>query len=594
MIDSNKQTLLANADSDTCWAANRKSEDQLAISLKEVESILSKEGDSLMDGENGSMTISTRLGYRSAVVLTEHDGKDAVDNPQACTDSHEREGLFEGDARVGMLYAGENDDKNAEEKPPVVLVHNLSKEYVLHSLTSSPLVQQRGDKLSGNSTSLIPLAHNPETQISAHLLSRHDQSDRELLLKEARDYMKARLTSAFVGFEIAVQEGLIDGYGVDSNGLALPDTHDMHLSWRDVLECSLDALLEVNDKKGGVRRSSLKAIRLPCNLLETRGLEVANEINSMYGPNSTASEEGLPSFTDDQNDSNVQQRQRLRKMRNLLPEQIKVQVTRPLTAYPFGGTGVDAKSSPGLASSGGSSSPLIGSRPGKVDGQAIDATHPIRLLDYRIEAATAGQEPTLLWSNEYFKQYGIRPIAYQPILNAVLSHFDAEEIIEASRERELTVEERETLDGCKLLHGLIHDLDASLDSMRSFAAYEEYLLKKAVPLIYGTFEELDEDSANMLQLFLRVHGMAVRMEVAQWTRYILSAPDDDAVKTKITASLTKHGFGVFNGGYRISSSETLQEFALKSLLEVDAVDGVVLGCSQPDHVFDACKVADAA
>ena len=130
--------------------------------------------------------------------------------------------------------------------------------------------------------------------------------------------------------------------------------------------------------------------------------------------------------------------------------------------------------------------------------------------------------------------------------------------------------------------------------MRSFAAYEEYLLKKAVPLIYGTFEELDEDSANMLQLFLRVHGMAVRMKVAQWTRHILSAPDDDVVKTKIKASLTKHGFGEYNGGYRIPTSKTLQEYALKSLLEVDAVDGVVLGCSQPEHVLDACKVADAA
>ncbi|EJK70118.1 hypothetical protein THAOC_08550, partial [Thalassiosira oceanica] len=470
MIESNKQALMANADSDTCWTANRKSEDQLAISMKEVESILSKEEGSL-DGEVGTMTISTRMGYRSAVVLTHGN------NPQANTDSHEREGLFKGDARVGMLYAGEKGEGNAEEKPPVVLVHNLSKEYVLHSLRTSPLVQQRGEMMSGKKTRLIPLAHNPETQISAHLLSNHNQSDGELLLKEARDYMKARLTSAFVGFEIAVQEGLIDGYGVDSNGLSLPDAHDMHLSWRDVLECSLDALLEVNDEKSGVRRSSLKAIRLPCNLLETRGLEVANEINSVYGAHCTTSEEGLPPGADDQTESNVPQMQRLRTMRNLLPERIEVQATRPLTAYPFGGTGVDVNSSPGLASS---PPPLRSSQPGNVDGQAIDATHPLRLLDYRIEAASAGQEPTLLWSNDYLNRYGIRPVAYQPILNAVLSHFDAEEIIEASRERELTVEERETLDGCKLLHGLIHDLDASLDSMRSFAAYEEYLLKKAV------------------------------------------------------------------------------------------------------------------
>ena len=403
MIEINKQTLLANADSKTCWTANRKSEEQLAISLKEVESVLSKEDGSL-DGENGAMTISTRLGYRSAVVLA-HANKS-----QANTDCNEREGLFEGDARVGMLYAGEIGDGNADEKPPVVLVHNLSKEYVLHSLRTSPLVQQRGDKTSGTNTRLIPLAHNPETQISAHLLSHHNQSNGDLLLKEAHDYMKARLTSAFVGFEIAVREGLIDGYGVDSNGLSLPNTHDMHLSWRDVLECSLDALLEVNDEKGGDGRSSLKVIRLPCNLLEPRGLEVANEINSMHGTHSTTSEGGLPSAADGQDDSNDQQRQRLRTMRNHLPERIEVQVTRPLTAYPFGGTGVDVNS-PDLQSSGGGPSPqpFRSSQPGKIDGQAIDASHPIRLLDYKIEAATAGQEPTLLWSNEYFEHYGVRP-----------------------------------------------------------------------------------------------------------------------------------------------------------------------------------------
>ena len=65
---------------------------------------------------------------------------------------------------------------------------------------------------------------------------------------------------------------------------------------------------------------------------------------------------------------------------------------------------------------------------------------------------------------------------------------------------------------------MIHDLDASLDTMKSFAAYEEYLVNVAVPLIYGSFEELDEESAGMLQLFFRVHGMAVRMVVARWTR----------------------------------------------------------------------------
>ena len=77
------------------------------------------------------------------------------------------------------------------------------------------------------------------------------------------------------------------------------------------------------------------------------------------------------------------------------------------------------------------------------------------------------------------------------------------------RERENNKHSQRSLDGCKVLQGMIHDLDAGLETMRSFDAYEEYLTNKVVPLISGHFEELDNDSAGMLQLFFCVHGMAV-------------------------------------------------------------------------------------
>jgi len=267
--------------------------------------------------------------------------------------------------------------------------------------------------------------------------------------------------------------------------------------------------------------------------LETRGLKIANEINSFFGTSGgnngeeIPSEEGLPTFTEDQNDPLVQQRQKLRKMRKILPKSVEVYVTRPLTAYPHGGTGWD-QSSPGLSESGGgiSAPPAFlnvenGSSTESSDGKKIDAKHPVRILDYQVESGPIGQPGDLSWTNLHYNKYGPRPSAYQPILNAVLSHFDADAILEASLERELTVEERETLEGCKLIRDMVHDLDVSLDTMKSFAAYEEYLVNVAVPLIYGSFEELDEESAGMLQLFFRVHGMAVRMVVSRWTREML-------------------------------------------------------------------------
>jgi hypothetical protein len=369
----------------------------------------------------------------------------------------------------------------------------------------------------------------------------------------------------------------------------------MYFGWRDVLECAADAYLQVYGTEG---RSSLKVIRLPGNLLETRGLEVANEIHKFFG----TSEEGL---SDDPNLPDLEQRRKLRQMRSILPKSIEVNVTRPLTAFPYGGTGWDVNSSPGLTESSGAP-PLFLERRG-ADGKKIDSTHPIRILDYRVESGPMGQVPHLEWTNHHYNHHGLRPSLYQGVLNAALSHFDADSILEASKERKLTVEERETLDGCKLLRDMIHDLDASLDGMKSFAAYEEYLINVAVPLLYGSFEELDEESAGVLHAFFTVHGTAVRMVVARWTREVLlggwkrvdigEEGDDsfewDKDKEKEVANLWQSlGLGAFPGGYKIPENMTLQEFSLEHLMKDEAIRGVVVGCSRPDHVLEALKAAD--
>ena len=197
---------------------------------------------------------------------------------------------------------------------------------------------------------------------------------------------------------------------------------------------------------------------------------------------------------------------------------------------------------------------------------------------------------------------------HQGVMNAALSHFDADSILEASKERELTVEERETLDGCKLLRDMIHDLDANLDTMKSFAAYEEYLVNVAVPLLYGSFEELDEDSSSVLQAFFTVHGTAVRMVVARWTRELLlggwkrvDSQDDeqngshewDTNREENIANLWQRlGLGKFPGGYKIPEDVTLQEFSLKHLIDEESIGGIVVGCSRPDHVVEAIKAAE--
>ena len=619
LIEKNIQS--SRMDGTMCWMANRQSEVNIGNAFDQAWEVLLEEDDgeamNVTAGDGSAATISSRLGYRAALVLSEKDANDAKDDT-TITDCQEREGKFHGDNRVNLLFPGKaagEDNEDSFAQPAVALVHNLSQEYVLHSLRTSPLIQKyKLSEPNGNKrVSLISLAHNPETQIAAYLMNNHHQESKSQLLQNARIYMKEALKSAFVGYEIAVSEGLIDGYGVDSNGLSLQPNHDMHLSWRDILESAADAFLEVHgSENSNGKTSSLTTIRLPGNVLETRGLKVAEEIRSFFGTadnngEGNPSEEGLPTFTEDQSDPFVQQRQKLRKMRMILPKSVQVYVTRPLTAYPHGGTGWD-QSSPGLSESGAPPTFLNGDNGNTVetDGKKIDAKHPVRILDYQVESGPIGQPGELSWTNLHYKEYGPRPSAYQPILNAVLSHFDAEAILEASLERELTVEERETLEGCKLIRDMVHDLDVSLDTMKSFAAYEEYLVNVAVPLIYGSFEELDEESAGMLQLFFRVHGMAVRMVVSRWTREMLMGGWTNNTGPTPTMELDKDqeekmmkirhilGFDDLKGGYNIPSDMALQEFALRNLLDESAVRGVVVGCSRPEHVLEAVSAADTS
>ena len=550
-----------NAGVTSCWRANRESEVRIITAL---EHALEK---STNDGTNRcqlGVSLTSRLGYRSALISSSIDRRSKM----ADNDRNEAEGTFDGDSRAGTTTTEH-----------VALVHNLSEDYVLHSLQTSPLVQKYrdNDNISSRDKTiqLVSLAHNPETQIAAFLSSKPTAT-----IESARAHMKRRLTSAFVGYEIAVDRGWIDTYGVDSNGLGLPDSHDMHINWRDVLECAAEAYLEASvrcgdDRKYGRGRSSCVVIRLPGNLLETRGLMVAEEIRAFLSAVADDSDKGPLS-------------DELQRVRDALPGSVDVIMTRPLSAYPHGGTGWGSDSEGGSLHN-------------------VDASNPIRLVDYLVdpivEVVSTGNQPTQIWTNEHYSKYGVRPVAYQSILNTALSHFDADEILEVSHDRELTAEERETLDGCKLLRDMIHDLDASLDSTRSFDAYEAHLINFAVPLIHGTFEELDEESARILQLFFRAHGMAARLAVARWTRDMVLAgwktkKDGDKSKkdpekeTAISHLWKTLGFDNFDGGYDLPDDITLQEFALKQLLKDDAVRGVVIGCSNHEHVSEAIRAAD--
>ena len=78
-IDSNNKTLHSGVNSTTCWNANRTSEKQLLHSFNQAWDVLVEEDDDEANhvvSEKSIITLSCRLGYRSAVVLSNEEIKD--------------------------------------------------------------------------------------------------------------------------------------------------------------------------------------------------------------------------------------------------------------------------------------------------------------------------------------------------------------------------------------------------------------------------------------------------------------------------------------------------------------------------------------
>jgi len=237
---------------------------------------------------------------------------------------------------------------------------------------------------------------------------------------------------------------------------------------------------------------------------------------------------------------------------------IEIYGMRPLTCYPDQGTGTG---------------------------------RPFLLTDYQIPAT---MEKKLAWTHEMEHA----PQAYDVALKTALQHFDADELLEkkAQNDDDLTPEERETLDGCKLMQSVLHDLDVALPEIRSFAAHEDTLYRQVIPVIQDTFESYDENTAQVLQTFFGAYSLAVRYHVAKNTRHLLRHGESSSSSNTTAVTYSEED---------LPASKRLQEFALEYVLKQKVVDGgggggsstnkpaidkIIVGCSQPIQVVSSVNI----
>jgi hypothetical protein len=213
-----------------------------------------------------------------------------------------------------------------------------------------------------------------------------------------------------------------------------------------------------------------------------------------------------------------------------LPQLLELYAMRPLTCYPDQGT---------------------------------RSPHGFQMIDYPIPTEPGVTE----WTHE---MKNVPPV-YPATFKTALSFFDATDLLEIKQERRLTDEEEETLEGANILLDLVKDLDRGLEDASCFSKHEEELLSQVVPVLDGTFEEIDEESLKVLQNFFASYGLAARYYIARNTRSLIM----------------KGGEGV--EPYEIPSDMTMQDFAIRELLK-EPFAKVVVGCTKPEHVRDNMEI----
>ena len=549
----------------TKWAQNPKAYEQLiqtslrnGVSLLEVagpeggehamakayRQVVQDNPDLLLSASPSGppLTITSRIGYRTEA--TETPGEDGSAEIADCLTTAAQ---YDGDVVVEEDHSKQLSHASGEGGDTVI--HNLSKNYIRQKIESVPPLVQLGIDFPDH-VRVVYMIHNPEVQILKFL--RETQGLELPALGQRQDYIQERLRSAMEGLEDVVASGLIDSYGVVSNGLGLPDHHALHLSPQVLLNLSSPSM----------KFRNFTTVQLPLNLLETGSQKAVRTI-------SDASSKKESSVTD-------------------------IYAMRPLMSYPDLGTGtalplelVDYSVSRNSLDSTSSND--------DVGGSAKD------------QAESSTPKHDLVYTNEWHGP----PSMYQVALQTALSHFDADPILELQAQGEtLTTEQRETLEGCKLFHSMLHDLDVGLEEISSFAAHEQELYQRIIPLIYDSFEEVDDTTSQVLQAFFVAYGMAVRYQIATKTRSLLTAKPADGTDGGVPMNDNKNvdlltppsssstqppeTSDEFSSGstrtYEIPSEMTLQEYALRFALKDPAISRVIVGASNLDELVEDLRL----
>ena len=462
-----------------------------------------------------SITLLKRVGYRTVVSSTSDDTSQSPsqsslseppERPLSWTKLLPGDVLVEDISQPSITTTKTTDSDSGTAPAPATttatVVHNISSPSIQAALEESPLVYHPSVNTQHDKAKLQLqlLVHNPEVQGTVN--------GQSLTFEQRQARICDKLTESFIALQQQIlqqqQEEELDhandtnspwfhlsSFGLCSHGLALPPDHDLHLSWTQAVVPALEQahgqLLQTsslstttNSNDHPLSSLAFSTVQLPLNVWEPTGLAVAQAIKQYHSS-------------------------------------IQIYAMRPLTAYP---TSTATKTT---------NSGVTPLHPPGAQG------FPVVVSDWQLPSSDTTSRTT--WTHELRAP----PQAYQTALQAALQHFDAEDLLQQQQQstEKLTPEQEETLQGCRLLLQLLHELDTALDTVTSWDAHEQALVHQVIPRIHHTFEAYDDETAAVLQTFFAAYSTAVRFSIARNARRHMQAViDQHKTHTKQTRRIS--------------------------------------------------------
>lgn len=465
----------------------------------------------------------------------------------ATTQNTKRKLLFPQDVQLQQSEEQNRSIDEQQEQQNVVL-HNIHPEYISYVIENSSCIRLHSE--FPNNIHINILLHNPEEQTMSSFNSGNDNVSSSLY-ESNQSMIQQRLSISFQHLQKLVHDQkIINGYGICSNGICLPKEHPLHLSWIDGIQPALlDAVGGSSEQQSTTMMTSSSPVekKTKTDDIKDNGTLDFHILQLPCNYMETTAFDIINSVKQFQMNNGIQF------------NQLQIYGMRPLSCYPDRGTGTG---------------------------------YPFLLTDYQIPST---MDKTLSWTNEMYTYPDVYNISYK----TSLQHFDAQHILDIQSNNisyELSMEERETLQGCKLLQSLLHDLDISLQTVRSYQQYEDDLIIKIVPLIRDTFDSYDDDTASVLQSYFGAYSLATKYAVATNIRQLIlqnGEKDSNNTTTNIEYKYGRKDDDTFNIHTLLPSTKRLQEFALEFVLchkTLPVVDKVIVGCTETWQVLDIISI----